>query len=214
MAISLVTSQIGTGNNSATANITVSGTNKIVVAAGFTCINTSGDPGATVTFDGASPTVTIFSTFNGIYHRSFMSYWLNPISGSANAIVTGTDCKALIVAACFSGVDQTNPIGTLKTGNAMALTGIACNANDTIFDLLVADGDAVVATKDALYTLVQQGYLAASAGYGNGNTSYKALATSTSESVTWTGSVGNVILHNAIPIHPVGLGLLTPIWFD
>jgi hypothetical protein len=172
-----------------------------------------GDPGAlTPTFGGNAPTGTIFNTLTNTYYRSFMYYWLNPADGATTAqIASANVTKAWLCAACFDGVSQGTPIGTLKTGNALALTGITCNVGDLLVDLLTGNQDGVTGTKDAAWTDIRKNYIYTSAAYGNGNTSYK-IAISTSESSTWTG-LTNVQLHNAIPLIGAGGGQVI-IWSE
>jgi len=199
MSVSLVASNHVKGQPPISCNITISGENKLSLMAGLVTGNT-GDPGSlTATLGGNAPTGIIFNTSTNTYYRSFMFYWINPSDGEATAqIISANTARAWFMIGCFNGVNQSVPFGTLKTGNALALTGIACNIGDLIVDLLTGNQDLVTGTKDATWTDIRKDYLYTSANYGNGNTSYK-VAISTSESSTWTG-LTNVQLHNAIPI--------------
>ena len=214
MPISLVTSNHAKGNIPVSCSIDVSGTNKLVILNGL-ITGSGGDPGTlTPTFDGNAPTGTIFNTLTNTYYRSFMYYWLNPADGTKIAQIMGANPSlAWLCASCWQEVNQASPFGTLKTGNALALTGIACAVGDLLVDLLTGTADSVTGTKDANWTNLRKDYLYTTNSYGNGNSSYK-IATSTSESSTWTGSLGTILLHNAIPILASGVsGILTPMWF-
>lgn len=194
MTIALVTSNHVKGTKPQSCNITVSGTDKLVIVAGIIS-GTSGDPGAlNATFGTFIPDGTIFNTFTNTYYRSFAYYWTNPADGSTTAAITSANAaKTWMCASCWSGVSG---FGTLKTGNALALTGIACAVDNMLIDLLTGNQDSATGTKDASWTDLRKDYITTTGNYGNGNMSYK-LATSTSEASTWTG-LTNVQLHNTI----------------
>lgn len=209
MAIALTVSEHGkitVAGTTLSVSFTFTGSSRLVLAGGLVT-GSSGDPGAlTIKMGGSggtSPTATLFSTLTNTYYRSWMAYWVNPAEATTNIYLSWANTgKAWTGVSVWSGVDMGTPIGTLKTGNALALTSITCVVGNTIVDLLTGDADGV-GTKDALATLIKQNNIDTSGNYGNGNMSYK-VATSTSESLTWDLS-GNIQVHNAIPLIPASL---------
>lgn len=203
MSVSLVTSNHAKGNIPVSCSITVSGINKLVILKGLITGN-SGDPGTlTPTFGGGAPDGTVFNTLTNTYYRSFMYYWLNPADGATTAQITSSNASLVwLCASCWQGVNQASPFGTLKTGSALALSSITCGVGDMLVDLLTGNQDLTTGTKDAAWTDLRKDYISTGSNYGNGNSSYK-IATSASESSTWTG-LTNVQLHNAIPLKSGG----------
>jgi hypothetical protein len=148
-----------------------------------------------VTHNGKAVT-EVDQELNSTYYRSYMGYRLAPDAGSNNVSVSWTNSgRGVIWAAVFVHVNQSDPVGTKAEGTGMEVTGIACNDDDCIVSHLVGMLSANP-TKDADHTLIEQDN--AAGNYGNASGSY-ALAGSTSETVTWTGSVG-VVRHYCLPL--------------
>ncbi len=199
MGVLLVTSNHAKGSGNVSCSITVSGNNKLVIIGGLTT-GDIGDPSYTCTFGGASPTGTIFNTFTSSAYRSYMYYWLNPANGDTTAAIKSSSSRTWLCASCWQGVEQSSPIRTLKSGNALGLTGIDCSIGDMLVDLLTSKVDKSTATVDSTCTVLGKDYLYSGSGYGNGNMSYKT-AQSISESITWS-NMASILVHNAISIIP------------
>ena len=186
------------GSSASSNSLTIShatgnGTNRLMLVmvtsgiASGTLPNVSG-----ISYGGQSLSL-VNAISNGTTVRSEIWKLVNPPSGTSSAVISLTAANPVTATVItYTGVDQTNPLGTSVTGGsgkstAFSLT-VSSAANELIVDSFAVDGDgnnsAPTPSAGNGQTILES---IKPAIYLNGSVSSKAGAASTTMSWSWSG---------------------------
>lgn len=180
------------------SGFTVSGTNRYLLVSvanannGYTIAVTYGGVSMTLLDDAANP--------SGAQRKSTLFGMVNPTSGSANVVVTSSSADGLVaVATCWSGVDQSTPLGTIAKATGSSTTpsvNVSSGAGEVVVDAVSARSTNVL-TVGASQTQIEHGL--AGSNLRGASSSEDGAGTTT---MSWSYSPSDVWATIAVPIKP------------